>query len=110
MNCRENLIKWRDHAGNVSHHEGLPWLEIQDMRRTDTGVGAGKYHKLGALAFGEFTIQSRIFPEKTKQQITNCITRHNSYPILLENYVRSFIHVTTNLTGMTHDNKLVLDG
>ena len=43
---RANRVKWWDHAGDVSDHKGLPRLEIQYVRRANSGIRTRKYQKL----------------------------------------------------------------
>lgn len=43
---RPNLVKWWDHAGDVTNHKGLPWLKIQYVRRANSGIRTRKYEKL----------------------------------------------------------------
>lgn len=41
-----HLIVRRDHVSDVSDHESLSWLEIQDMGGAHTGIRTSKHHKL----------------------------------------------------------------
>jgi len=46
-NVREmNLVKWRDHVGNVADHESFSRSEMENSCRTDSGVRASKHQIL----------------------------------------------------------------
>lgn len=41
-----NLVVWRYHVGDVSHHERFSWLEVEDMRRAHPRVRAREHQEL----------------------------------------------------------------